>query len=170
MKRAGIILALLAGSACGENEDELRTALSVDPDLSLASSLGGNVGLAVDIDDCSRIQGPATAEAEGRLLATVEAPEPLTFAGGSRFIISIPPSALTAEAFGLPVAVEITVEAVCDGERVKSAPYRLTYVPTLRGFPTAPGVTRFWPSDVDGELLSCEGTALQRHDSAGTLL
>ncbi len=169
MKRAFVILVLLAGSACSDDE-ELRTALTIDPELSLASALGGDVGLAVDIDDCSRIEGPATAEAEGRLLATVEAPEPLTFAGGSRFIINIPASALTAEAFGVPVAVAIVVEAVCDGERVKSAPYALTYVPTLRGIPTAPGVTRFWPSDVEGELLSCDGTSLQRHDSAGTLL
>ncbi len=170
MRRATVILTLLVGSACGGSDEELRTALSIDAELSLASSLGGDVGLAVDIDDCSRIAGPATASAEGRTLATVDAPEPLTFAGGSRFIINVPASALTAQAFGLPVAVEITVEAVCDGERVKSTPYPLTYIPTLRGFPTAPGVSRFWPSDVEGELLSCEGTSLQRHDSAGSLL
>ncbi len=169
MKRALVVLALLAGSACSD-EKELRTALSIDPGLSLASSLGGDVGLAVDIDDCSRIEGPATATAEGRTLATVDTPEPLTFASGSRFIINIPASALTADAFGLPVAIDITVEAVCDGERVKSTPYALTYVPTLRGIPTAPGVSRFWPADVEGELLSCNGTSLQRHDSTGALL
>ncbi len=168
MKRALLVLVLLVGTACDDKNESLRTLLTIDGDLSLSSSLGGDVGLAVNIERCSRIEGPAIATAAGRILATLETPEPLTFARGSRFIITIPAAAFDPQVFGFPVVLSLVITAVCDGERVATEPYAFTYVPTLRTLLPPSGVTRFWPSDVPGEILACSGTRLVRYDSQGS--
>lgn len=165
MKRALAMVALLAGVACKDEGEALPTKLSVDPELTLAVSLGGDVGLAVDVDACERIQGPATATADGQVIATLDSPEPLVFASGTRFIINLPAAEL--ERFAAPARLSIVIEAVCDGERVAGTPYELTYLKTSGNIGLPTGVTRFWPSETSGELLACTGTRLQRYDASG---
>lgn len=172
MKRllVGALLLSAIVACSGGNEDDTRVALVIDPDLSLESALGGDVGIAIGFDDCDELTGPATAEADGTVLATVEVPEPLIFGTGKRFLINIPGAAFDTRKFGLPADVPLVARAICDGVEVRSEVFNLRYVPTTSSFTLKVDVDRFWPAEQPGEILSCENTRLVRSNAESPLL
>lgn len=166
MKRvvlAGLVSALAV--ACGRDpaEDDAKKLLTVDPDLTLSTFFGGDVGLAVAYD-CDVVAGPVTATARGVTLATVATPNILQFESGNRFLVTIPAAQFDNPSFGNPSVVPITIAADCDGRPVISQPYAVTYVHPVRSGLAPAGANRVWSADVANEILACSGTELVRYN------
>jgi hypothetical protein len=164
MKRLALVLLSAIAFACGRDptEDDAKKLLTVDPDLSLSTFFGGDVGLAVSYQ-CKTVAGPITATARGNVLATLATPEIIAFDSGNRFLINIPASAFDTTDFGNPTVVPITIAAECDGRPVISQPYTVTYVHPLHSGLAPAGVTRVFASDLPNEILACSGTDLVRY-------
>jgi hypothetical protein len=163
-----VVLAAMAIWSCGGSSDlNEPQLLTVDPMLSLQGVLGGDFALAVAFDTCATLTGPATAEANGVVLGSLDTPEVLVFGVGKRFLITVTGTAIDQQRYGVPANVPIVVHAVCDGKRSRSNTYTVEYVPVLSTIVAPTTVPRFWPADSAGEILGCSGNSLVHYDASG---
>ena len=170
MKRSLLMLGLsVLAASCGRDptDDDAQTLLTVDPALTLSTFFGGDVGLAVGYD-CDTVSGPVSATARGVVLATSATPDIVLFNGDTpRFLLTIPESRIgeldTADDFGNPAVIPITISADCDGRPSISRPYAITYIRAQNSGVAPAGVDRLWSSDAANEILACDGFDLVRY-------
>ncbi|MEM6734348.1 MAG: hypothetical protein AAF658_22475, partial [Myxococcota bacterium] len=167
-----IVIAALAlfASACGDDEASTAPTAEIDTFLTVTELVGGDFTVVTAIENCDGTPS-ARVLADSTILLGVEAIEPVTVlqdSGGAnfeatderaRFFVTIPSDRLDPAVYGLPVRTRLTVEVQCESGTAVTDSVAIEYVPTDVTV-TPPGrQSRFWASDVPGDLLLCDDTS-----------
>ena len=127
--------------------------------------LGEDIQLIANITNCPNNPSVVVRAGEAEIVSYATLPVVTithTDLGIERQVIQVivPAANMPVSTFGLPAQADIVMEIECDTGRGVSAPITVGHIPTSHSFVPAFNPRKFWPSDVEGEYIVCDGTDL----------